>query len=449
MSDAIEEMTGPWPTRLALGALGASSFMVTLDTTALHVALPTISRDLGGGLTALQWIANAYTLVFAGVLLTAGALADRQGARRVFLAALVFFVVASLLCGLAWSVEVLVAARVVQGLGAAAILPSSMALLVQAYAEPRARARALGVWSAISATALVAGPLLGGFLSGTVGWRAIFFLNLPVGLAALVIAWFTLGTPQRRQRALDMPEQVLGITVLAGLVFAMTEGQTLGWTSWPVLGGLLVGFAASVLFLLQEQRHPDPMLPLTLFHAWRFSAAVTSAFLFNLAYYGALFVLSLSLQAAEARPQEVGLLFVPMTASTAVGALLLGQVVARFGPQIPATVTLLTGAVGSLVLLIWGLGPLPFLVGGILIGVGGATLPAIVAATLDNVPEGRTGIGSGVLNASRQAGGAFGVAILGTLLGVTSPGAPWLALVAVAVTFVAGAAAALSGAVRW
>lgn len=430
---------------LALAALGASSFIITLDATALHVALPTIAHDLGASLTGLQWIANAYTLVFAGVLLTAGALADRLGARRVFFGALVFFVGASALCGLATSAAGLIVFRAFQGLGAAAIIPSSMALLVHANPDPRRRARALGIWSAISATALVAGPLLGGLLVGTVGWRPIFLLNLPVGLAALAAATISVGAPLPRPRAFDPAGQGLGIVALVGLVFAATEGRALGWTSPWVLGAATLGLCAALAFLRVERRHPDPMLPPELFASRPFSAAVATAFLYNLAYYGALFALSLSLQSAGTTPEGVGLLFAPMTAVTATGALLLGRVVARVGPQRPAAACLAVGALGSLGLLVFGLGAVPMLLAGVLLGVGGSTLPAIVAAALENVPGGRTGIGSGVLNAARQCGGAFGVALLGSLIG-TGPGAtPGLALTAVAAAFAAGALVALMG----
>ncbi|APE45844.1 hypothetical protein BOO69_19765 (plasmid) [Sulfitobacter alexandrii] len=416
--------------------------MITLDATALHVALPTIAEDLGASLTALQWIANAYTLVFAGLLLSSGALSDRMGARTVFLWALMFFVGASALCGLAPSTEVLIAARAIQGIGAAAILPSSMALLVDAFPDPKARARALGSWSAISAIALVAGPLLGGFLAGTLGWRAIFLLNLPVGLLALAAAAASVGRPERQDRALDPIGQVLGIVALATLVFAATEGRELGWTSGIVIGALAIGVAAAFGFVVAERRHDNPMLPPALFRSRAFTGAILGAFLYNFAYYGALFALSFVLQTDGAVPVEVGLKFAPMTATTAIVAFALGRIVARFGPERPAVVTLTAGALGTAVLMFGGLAAAPFLVGSLLIGVGGATLPAIVSATLENVPSGRTGVGSAVLNTSRQAGGAFGVAVLGSLIGAASTNAALLALLG---SFLLGALAILWG----
>ncbi|WP_083545776.1 DHA2 family efflux MFS transporter permease subunit [Sulfitobacter alexandrii] len=442
MTDLSTTQTRSLPPAVALAALGASSFMITLDATALHVALPTIAEDLGASLTALQWIANAYTLVFAGLLLSSGALSDRMGARTVFLWALMFFVGASALCGLAPSTEVLIAARAIQGIGAAAILPSSMALLVDAFPDPKARARALGSWSAISAIALVAGPLLGGFLAGTLGWRAIFLLNLPVGLLALAAAAASVGRPERQDRALDPIGQVLGIVALATLVFAATEGRELGWTSGIVIGALAIGVAAAFGFVVAERRHDNPMLPPALFRSRAFTGAILGAFLYNFAYYGALFALSFVLQTDGAVPVEVGLKFAPMTATTAIVAFALGRIVARFGPERPAVVTLTAGALGTAVLMFGGLAAAPFLVGSLLIGVGGATLPAIVSATLENVPSGRTGVGSAVLNTSRQAGGAFGVAVLGSLIGAASTNAALLALLG---SFLLGALAILWG----
>ncbi|MFC6643915.1 MULTISPECIES: DHA2 family efflux MFS transporter permease subunit [Sulfitobacter] len=425
------------PPAVAVAALGASSFMITLDATALHVALPTIEEDLGASLTALQWIANAYTLVFAGLLLSSGALSDRLGARTVFLWALLFFVGASALCGLAPSTEILIAARAIQGIGAAAILPSSMALLVDAFPDPKERARALGCWSAISAVALVAGPLLGGFLAGTLGWRAIFLLKLPVGMLALAAAARSVGRPERQTRALDPVGQAFGIVALATLVFAATEGREFGWTSDIVIGALAIGVIAAFGFVVAERSHGDPMLPPALFRSRAFTGAILGAFLYNFPYYGALFALSIALQTDGAVPLEVGLKFAPMTATTAIVAFALGRIVARFGAERPAVVTLTTGALGTVILMFGGLEALPFFAGSLLIGIGGATLPAIVSAAVENVPSGRTGVGSAVLNTSRQAGGAFGVAILGSLIGAASLTA---ALLMIAASFVLGAA---------
>ncbi|AML52610.1 DHA2 family efflux MFS transporter permease subunit [Falsihalocynthiibacter arcticus] len=438
MTTRTVETTRSFPPAVAIAALGASSFMITLDATALHVALPTIAEELGAGLSALQWITNAYTLVFAGLLLSSGALSDRLGARRVFLAALLFFLGASTLCGLAPSTEVLIAARAIQGIGAAAILPSSMALLVHAFPNPKDRAYALGTWSAISAVALVAGPLLGGFLAGTLGWRAIFLLNLPVGLLAYIAASMSVGNPDQQRRAFDLLGQIFGMVALIALVFAATEGQELGWMSFPVLATAVVGVVALAAFVITERRHHDPMLPFQLFRSRAFTGAIMASFLYNFAYYGALFSLSIILQADGAAPVSVGLKFAPMTATTAIVAFAIGRMVAKFGAPLPGMVTLSIGAVGAALMVFGGFTSTIFLLGSLLIGIGGATLPAIVAAALENVPSARAGVGSAVLNTARQAGGAFGVAVLGTLIATASPS---VALATISASFLLGAIA--------
>lgn len=427
---------------IAVGALGMSSFMITLDATALHVALPTIAADLGGTLAELQWVINAYTLVFAGLLLSSGTLSDRLGARRVFLWALMFFVSASAVCGFAATIEILIAARAVQGIGAAAILPSSMALLLDAFPDPKPRARALGTWSAISAIALVAGPLLGGFLAGTLGWRAIFLLNLPVGLLAFAGALFAVGHPQRHKRALDPVGQTLGFIALVMLVFAATEGRAYGWSSNIIIGAVGVGTLSTVGFILVERRHVDPILPPALFRSPAFTGAIAGALLYNFAYYGALFALSIILQADGSAPVEVGLKFAPMTATTSLFAFALGHIVARFGAYRPGVLTLAIGAAGTAILILGGLTSWPFFIGSLLIGIGGSTLPALVSATLENVPSERAGVGSAVLNSSRQAGGAFGVAVLGTLI---ASDAASLALALIVASFLLGALALFMG----
>lgn len=212
-----------------------------------------------------------------------------------------------------------------------------------------------------------------------------------------------------------------------------------------VVGAIVVALGAAAAFRQAERRHFDPMLPPDLFGSRTFTAAVAAALLYNLAYYGALFTLSLALQAEGMTPEGVGLLFAPMTAVTAAGALILGRVVARVGSRAPATACLTMGAVGSLGLLAFGLGPTSMILAGAFLGVGGATLPAIVAAALETVPGGRTGIGSGVLNAARQCGGALGVALLGSLIGLGAGGTPTLALLVIAAVFASGAAVTAFG----
>ncbi len=433
-----EQIVGVRSPALVLAALGISSFMVTLDVTALNVALPSIGEMFGLPLSALQWVASAYTLVFASLLLTAGASSDRWGARPVFLGALTFFTLASAACGLANSATELVAARAVQGLGAAAILPSSMALLTNAFPLAAHRARAVAIWSGISATALVAGPLIGGFLVQTLGWRSIFFVNVPVCLLVLTIAFTCAGRPKTHRRALDPAGQLLAASALFTITFSAIEARQYGWTSPAIAGALGIGLIAALLFLAVEHHRHDPMLPLSLFRSRTFAASVAAAFLYNLSYYGALFVLPVTLQAQGASPLLAGVMLIPMTLSTAVLATASGWIVSYIGARALAALGMLAGALGAATLVSFGLTSWSMTVGGLFVGIGGGTLPLIVAAALSSVPSARVGVGSGVLNAARQSGGAMGIAILGALLqGV--PLNAGLALTAIAAVFLTGA----------
>jgi DHA2 family methylenomycin A resistance protein-like MFS transporter len=397
-------------------AVSLCSFMVALDTTALNVALPAIGRAFTVGMAWLQWIAGAYTLVFAGLLLSAGALCDRFGARPVFLLALLLFTLSSLACGLAGGVPSLIAARALQGAGAALMLPGSMALLACAYPESAARAKAVALWGGISALALVAGPVLGGAVVEWVGWRAIFFLNLPCCLAALAGAWRAASPPAAKDRKPDWPGQLLAFPALLLLTFVLIEGNTLRWASPLTLSLLAGGLLLAGLFIASQRRSAHPMLPLTLFASAPFSAAIGTGFLQTLGYYGSLFLLPLVLQRHGLAPLTIGLCMLPMTLSTGLLATFSGRLSRRFGARQIGVTGMLSGAMGALLLTVTGFTPAGLAAGGLLLGLGGATLPVIVAACLAAVPPERIGIGSGVLNAARQCGGLCGIALLGSLL---------------------------------
>jgi MFS family permease len=287
-----------------LVSVALSSFMVALDVTALNVALPSIGRDLATGMDRLQWIAGAYTLVFASLLLSAGALSDRLGAKKVFLFALLVFTSSSLACGLAQGVVELIAARAIQGIGAALMLPSSMALLVEAYPDPKARAKAVALWGGISALALVSGPLLGGMLVELVDWRSIFYLNVPFCLIALGCCVIRSSRLAIQPRSIDWAGQML--SALASLIFALIEGPGWGWDNAWVIVTLLVALVSGAAFIYSQQAQREPMLPLNLFESRTFSAAIGAGFLQTLAYYGSLFVLPFALQGQGRTPVEIG-----------------------------------------------------------------------------------------------------------------------------------------------
>lgn len=413
-------------------SVAVSSFMVALDVTALNVALPSIGQDLLTGMDRLQWIAGAYTLVFASLLLSAGALSDRLGARRVFVFALLVFTLASVACGLAPSVIALIGARAVQGIGAALMLPGSMALLVEAFPDAQHRARAVALWGGISALALVAGPLLGGALVEWLNWRSIFYLNVPFCLLALACCLSRKSALPVQPRSIDWAGQTLSALGLVSLIFALIEGPVWGWQHHWVVATLLMALVLGAAFIYSQKKQREPMLPLNLFASRTFSAAIGAGFLQTLAYYGSLFVLPFALQGQGRSPVEVGVAMIPMTIATGMMASLSGRLSNMFGARTVGAAGMLCGALGAALLALYGLDRLSLLIGGLLIGLGGATLPVIVGACLASVPSGKVGVGSGVLNAARQCGGVTGIALLGATLEGTGRSSGALSIIALA-----------------
>ncbi len=282
---------------LPLIAICLGYFMVILDATIVNVALPALGRELGGGVAGLQWVIDAYTVVFAGLLLPAGSLGDRVGARRVFAGGLAVFTLASAVCGAAPDVAVLIAARAVQGLGAALLVPSSLALLRGVYRDRHERARAVGVWGAVAGTGAASGPILGGALVGLIGWRAVFIVNVPVGILGLVLAAKHLpASGETTAGGFDPPGQALGILSLTLLTLGVIEGGSAGWSAVQTLAPLAAAAVALVLFVARERRARHPMLPLSLFASRTFSAASFVGLAINLGFYGQLFALSLLFQ---------------------------------------------------------------------------------------------------------------------------------------------------------
>lgn len=281
---------------LPLVTLAIGFVMAMLDVTVVNVALPSIALQFTVPLTDLVWIVDGYTLTFAALLLVAGALADRYGAKRVYLAGLGVFTLASLLCGLAPNADMLILARMLQGLGAALFMPSSLSLLTHAYDDEQVRNRMLAAWSAIVAVAGAAGPLLGGVLIHQFGWRGIFLINIPLGLVGLWLARNRILAAPRRPRALNPVSHLLGVIALSSLCFALIQGNAYGWSSGPIVAMVALCLAAAVLLVRRERRHAEPIIPRALFATTQFAAANGVGFLINLAAYGQLFLLSLFLQ---------------------------------------------------------------------------------------------------------------------------------------------------------
>jgi MFS transporter, DHA2 family, methylenomycin A resistance protein len=410
-------------TRTARWTLVATSFglgMALLDVTAGNVAVPSIQRDLGTGIGGLSWVIDGYTLTFASALLLAGGLGDRLGARRVFASGLVLFTLASLLCGVAPTIGLLISARMLQGLGAALFMPSSLALLARAYPDPRERARAIGFWSALTAIAGGSGPLVGGLLTSTLGWRSIFLVNLPLGIAGLLLtARFVRPTPATGARTLDLPAQLVAALSLGAVTWALVERGERGWGAPVVLGPLLAGIAGLALFIRMESTAAEPMLPPRLFRHRTFSTTSAGALLYAAAFFGGLLVLSLFFQRVRGESAALtGLHLSAITVSFCLASILGGKLAARHGPRptiLTGLVMLSTGAFGlSLATAGSSFGILAPLLS--LLGLGaGLVAPPMNAAILASVEPELAGIGSGVLNAGRQIGTALGVAVFASL----------------------------------
>ena len=398
--------------RTPLVSLCLGFFMIPLDVTVVTTALPAIGRDLNASASGLQWVLDGYTLVFACLLLSAGSLGDRLGARRVFLCGLGLFVLASTVCGLATTLGVLNAARGVQGLAAALVLPTSLALINASYPDRAARARAIGVWGGMGGVAAGLGPVLGGVLTGWAGWPVIFYLNVPVGIAAIALTLRHVVAPSPRKRVgLDLPGQVLSILAVGGLAFGLIEGAVSAYLV-AVLGGLA--------FVVVEARRRHPMLPLDLFRSREFTGSVLVGAAINTGFYGELFLLSLYFQHVRLlTPALAGLALLPQPGIASVASSLGGRHTARFGPRPVMLVGLVVGALGLAAMVLCGTAtPYWLLVVPLLaIGFGTAyTMPAATAATIEAAPPDKAGTASGALNSSRQVGSTLGVAIFGALV---------------------------------
>ncbi len=405
---------------LTLGLSCLGLFMVLLDLTIVNNALPSIQRHLGASVSGLQWIIDAYTLVFASLLLTTGALSDRQGRKRWFLIGLSVFTAGSALCGLAPNLGVLIGARALQAVGGAALSPASLSLLTSAFPDPRERAQAIGLWSGVSGLSLSAGPLVGGALVDGPGWRWVFFVNLPVGVAAMLAALrFVRESVNPRPRRLDPAGQLLGIATLATLVHALIEGGAKGWTSGPIMAMFALATAGLALFLLVEARQRQPMIELRFFRSASFSGTNLIAFLTFFGLLGFTFFNTLYFQEIRGYSAfRAGLLGLPATLAIAAVAPLAGRLAGARGPGLP--IALGTAMAGSAMLLLLGL-QVDTAYASIwwIFALSGAGLGLIIApmtaAAVAGMPQTQAGLASAILNTSRQVGGAVGIALLGAV----------------------------------
>jgi MFS transporter, DHA2 family, methylenomycin A resistance protein len=452
MTGAQEGSAGQQPAARGVIVLLASLlgfFMLSLDSTAVNVALAGIERTLGGSTAGLQWVIDAYTLMFAALLISAGAISDRIGAKRLYAIGLAAFLASSAACGLAPTLGFLIGGRAVQGSAAAVMLPASLALVRQAYGNPARRAKAIAVWAVGGTVAMAGGPVAGGALTSGLSWRAIFFLNLPAGLAAAALL---IRAPRSPLRAapLDPAGQVTAVAALAALTFGVIEGGESGFGRPAVLGCLILAAVAMAAFVVAETRAAHPMVPLALFRSRAVSVCVGIGFAVNVAFYGMIFVLSLYYQRVLGQSAVLaGLEFLPMTALLPVANLASARLGTRFGPALAIKAGLVVsvlGLLGMLGLLAASTAPDRLLLAAALVPAGtglGFAVPSVIVVLLEAIPADQAGMAAGLLNSSRQVGGTLAVAVFGALIAHRTSFLPGMrASVLIAVVVLAAAAAA-------
>jgi EmrB/QacA subfamily drug resistance transporter len=415
----------------ALGALSASLFMIMLDNTVVSVALPSIQKDLGTSLSQLEWVINAYAMVFAVLLVTGGKLADFLGRRKIFVIGLLIFIGSSLACGLSGTGDQLIAARAVQGVGAALMLPATLSIITATF-PVKERGLAIGIWSGVSGVALAIGPLVGGLLAQHAGWQWIFYVNLPVGIIG-VFATFWLVRESRDMSAdqrLDFPGLLLSGAGVFLLTYGLTEANNKGWGSATIILCFVGGALALALFVLVELRVRRPAFDLKLFRNPTFAAGNIGGMLMFLALFGQIFFSSLYLQAVlRYSAVQAGATFLVATGCVAFSAPISGILADKIGARIPTAVGMAVYGIGMLGLStmdvtskFWDLFPWLF-IGGLGFGL---IIPAITAAVLGSVPVDQGGVASGVMQSFRQLGGGLGVAVMGAIVasnvGDLSPG---------------------------
>jgi EmrB/QacA subfamily drug resistance transporter len=407
---------------LVLAICCMSLLIVAMDNTIVNVALPSIRRDLHASVSGLQWTIDAYVLVIASLLLLAGSTADRLGRRRTFQVGLALFSLGSLLCSLAPTLGWLIAARALQGIGGSMLNPVAMSIITNVFTDPRERAKAIGAWGAVVGISLALGPIVGGALTESVGWRAIFWINVPIGIAAIVLtALFVPESRAPRARRVDPVGQVLVIATLASLTYAIIEGPRAGWSSAQTIGLFAFSLIACAALIAYEMRRTDPLIELRFFRSAPFSGATVIAVSAFAAFSGFLFVNTLYLQDSRGYSAlDAGLCTLPMAIAALACSPLSGRAVGGRGPRIPLVVagtcmmavalvlTTIT-AHTSLILLLCLYA---------VFGIGfGSVNPPITYAAVSGMPNSQAGVAAAVASTSRQVGQSLGVAIIGSIIG--------------------------------
>ncbi|WP_420451398.1 MFS transporter [Ilumatobacter sp.] len=404
---------------LILGVLCMSLLIIVMDNTILNVAIPSLITELGATNSQIQWIIDSYVLVFAGLLLTAGSLSDRFGRKGALQIGIVLFGLGSIAAALSATATQLIAARAFMGIGGAMIMPATLSILMDVFRDPKERGRAIAVWAGFSGLGVAVGPMAGGFLLEHFSWHSVFWVNIPLGLAALALGAFVVPTSRDpEQGALDPIGALLSIVALAGLLFGIIEGPADGWTHGPVLAGFAIGGAASVAFIVWELRTAHPMLDMAVFRNARFSAASGTITLVFFAMFGSLFLMTQYWQLVHGySPLEAGVRLLPQ----AVTMMLVAPMSARLVERLGTKRVVLTG----LVLITTGLGLLSFIEPAtpyvvvisflVVMSAGmGMTMAPATESVMGSLPREKAGVGSAINDTTRQVGGALGVAIIGS-----------------------------------
>jgi EmrB/QacA subfamily drug resistance transporter len=419
---------------LVLAICCLSLFIVSLDITIVNVALPVLRTDLKASVAGLQWVLDAYPLVVGSLLVLAGSTGDRIGRRRVFQTGLVLFSVASLLCSLAPSLGWLIAFRALQAVGGSMLNPVAMSIITNTFTEPRERARAIGVWGSVVGLSMAAGPVLGGLLVDTLGWRAIFWVNVPIGITAFLLAWRFL--PESRAphpRRVDPVGQFLVFVTLASLTYGIIEGPATGWTSYEILGCFALGALALAVLLRYEPRRAEPLLDLRFFRSVPFSGATLIAVSVFATLAGFLFLNAIYLQDVRGlSPLRAGVWMLPMAAMSVVFAPLSGRLVAARGPRLPLVLAGAGMTAGLLPMTQLNAGTPPWLLLTcyVVFGTGFAMANSPITNTaVSGMPREQAGVAAAIASTSRQVGSALGVAVIGAAAagaGPTGPAAWWI-----------------------
>jgi EmrB/QacA subfamily drug resistance transporter len=414
----VSELNRKWWT---LGAVAFGLFMVMLDNTIVTVALPTIRRELRIGVSELEWIVTAYTLTFAAFILIGGKLADLLGRRLMFNVGLAIFAISSLLCGLAGSINLLIGARAIQGVGAAIMIPSTLSIVTATF-PPRQRGTAIGVWAGTAGMALAIGPLLGGILTQQLSWHWIFFVNVPVGVLAIVVSRVVIieSRDTSHEQGLDLPGLLSSGLSLFALTYALIEGDNRGWTSPLIIGLFVLSGVLMFVFIVLELHQRLPMLELSLFKIGNFVGSVLVALLVSLAMFGVFFFMSLYIQNIIGySPTRAGASFLPMTALIILVAPFAGRFSDRIGSRWLMAAGMTLVAISLYLFSRVGMHTtypqlLPAMI------IGGIGMPMAMspttAAAMATVPVDKAGVGAGVLNSFRQVGGSLGIALLGAIM---------------------------------